>query len=70
VTLIGGVGGVLIGLASALLYIRTVQQEQGMRDDVILPALQPRDIMPIVVTAFGIMRTIAALGTLRERINQ
>ncbi len=66
VMIIGGVLGVLIGVASALLYIRTVQGEQGDREDVILPEVKPTDILPIMITATGLVRTIAGLGTLED----
>jgi uncharacterized membrane protein len=66
VTLIGGFLGLLIGVASAVLYIRTVQGEQGSREDVILPEVRTTDIMPILVTAVGLVRTIAGLGTLND----
>ena len=62
-TLIGGFLGLLIGVASAMLYIRTVQGEQGDREDVTLPEVKTTDILPIVVTAVGLVRTIAGLGT-------
>ena len=64
VTLIGGFLGLLIGIASAMLYIRTVQGEQGDRDDVVLPEVKTKDILPILITAVGLVRTIAGLGTL------
>ncbi len=64
VMLIGGFLGVLIGVASALLYIRTIQSEQGDREDVILPEVKPTDFLPIMITATGLVRTIAGLGTL------
>jgi hypothetical protein len=67
VMIIGGFLGVLIGLASALLYIRTVQGEQGDRDDVILPEMKTKDLLPIMVTGVGLVRTIANLGTLGDR---
>ena len=67
VTLIGGFLGVLIGIASAMLYIRTIQGEQGDREDVILPEVRTTDMMPILVTAVGLVRTIAGLGTLNEK---
>ena len=64
VTLIGGFLGLLIGIASAMLYIRTVQGEQGDRDDVVLPEVKTKDVLPILITAIGLVRTIAGLGTL------
>jgi hypothetical protein len=64
VTLIGGFLGLLIGIASAMLYIRTVQGEQGDRDDVVLPEVKTKDVLPILITAVGLVRTIAGLGTL------
>jgi hypothetical protein len=64
VTLIGGAIGLLLGLASAMLYIFTVQNEQGDSKEVVLPRLQPSDIMPIMITGVGLLRTIAGLGTL------
>ena len=64
VTLIGGFLGLLIGIASAMLYIRTVQGEQGDRDDVVLPEVKTTDLLPILMTAVGLVRTIAGLGTL------
>ncbi len=66
VVLIGGFLGVLIGVASALLYIRTIQSEQGDREDVILPEVKPTDFLPIMITATGLVRTIAGLGTLED----
>ena len=66
-TLIGGFLGLLIGVASAMLYIRTVQGEQGDREDVTLPEVKTTDILPIVVTAVGLIRTIAGLGTLNDK---
>ncbi len=67
VMMVGGFLGLLIGVASALLYIRTVQGEQGNRDDVILPEVKTSDILPIVITATGLVRTIAGLGTAEEK---
>jgi hypothetical protein len=67
VTLIGGAVGLLVGLAAAMLYIFTIQSEQGDRKEVILPRLRPADVMPIVVTGVGLIRTIAVLGTLQEK---
>lgn len=67
VTLIGGFLGVLIGIASAMLYIRTIQGEQGDRENVILPEVKTTDVLPILVTAAGLVRTIASLGTLGDQ---
>jgi uncharacterized membrane protein len=66
VTLIGGFLGLLIGIASAMLYIRTVQGEQGDRDDVVLPEVKTKDVLPILIRAVGLVRTIAGLGTLED----
>jgi hypothetical protein len=65
VTIIGGVLGLLIGLASSMLYIRTVEGEQGDRENVKLPRVSPTDILPIMITVIGLARTIAGLGTLQ-----
>ena len=67
VTLIGGFLGVLIGIASAMLYIRTIQGDQGDRENVILPEVKTTDVLPILVTAAGLVRTIASLGTLGDQ---
>jgi len=64
VTIIGGITGLFIGLASAMLYIRTVQMEQGKSNKVTLPAVRTSDVLPVLVTAIGLVRTIAGLGTL------
>ena len=66
VALTGGVIGLVVGLAAAMLYIFTVQSEQGDRKEVVLPKLRPADVMPIVVTGVGLIRTIAVLGTLGD----
>ena len=66
VALPGGVIGLIVGLAAAMLYIYTVQSEQGDRKEVILPKLRPGDVMPIVITGVGLIRTIAVLGTLGD----
>ncbi|MCL5994838.1 MAG: hypothetical protein M1546_02140 [Chloroflexi bacterium] len=67
VTVIGGFLGLLIGVASAMLYIRTVQGEQGDREEVTLPEVKTKDLLPILVTAVGLVRTIANLGTLNDQ---
>jgi hypothetical protein len=67
VTLVGGFLGLLIGIASAMLYIQTIRDEQGDRDDVVLPEVGTRDLFPIVVTGVGLLRTIANLGTSNEK---
>ena len=67
VILIGGAVGLLVGLASAMLYIFTVQNEQGDEKEIVLPKLAPGDIMPIMITGVGLLRTIAGLGTLGEK---
>lgn len=66
VTIIGGVSGLLIGLAAAMLYIRTVQMEQGSNSRVTLPALNTSDVLPVLITAIGLVRTIAGMGTLQK----
>ena len=66
VMLVGGVMGLLIGVASAFVYIRTITAEQGDNDKVQLPALKPTDVLPIVITAVGLLRTIAGLGSRPE----
>ncbi|HEY3341129.1 MAG TPA: hypothetical protein VGK81_03885 [Anaerolineae bacterium] len=67
VTLIGGVLGLLIGVASAMLYIRTVQGEQGDHEKIQLPNVKTSDVLPILVTVIGLARTIAGLGTLGDK---
>jgi hypothetical protein len=67
VTVIGGVLGLLIGIASAMLYIHTVQGEQGDHEHIKLPALKTTDVLPILVTVVGLARTIAGLGTLGDK---
>ena len=67
VTVIGGFLGLLIGVASAMLYIRTIQGEQGDREDVTLPEVKTKDLLPILVAAVGLVRTIANLGTLSDQ---
>ncbi|MCL4505520.1 MAG: hypothetical protein M1434_02035 [Chloroflexi bacterium] len=66
VTLVGGFLGLLVGVASAFVYIRTIQSEQGDHEKVQLPALKPTDVLPIVITAVGLLRTIAGLGSRPE----
>ncbi len=66
VTLVGGFLGLLVGVASAFVYIRTVQSEQGGQEKVQLPALKPTDVLPIIITAVGLLRTIAGLGSRPE----
>jgi hypothetical protein len=66
VTLIGGVLGLVIGLASSMLYIHTVQSEQGDRENVKLPKVNTSDALPILITIIGLARTIAGLGTLHD----
>lgn len=66
VTIIGGVSGLLIGLASAMLYIRTIEMEQGSHSRVTLPALNASDMIPVLITAIGLVRTIAGMGTLEK----
>ena len=66
VTVVGGVLGLVVGLASAMLYIHTVQNEQGDRDRVTLPRVNTTDAIPILITVIGLARTIAGLGTLRD----
>ncbi len=63
VALAGGLLGLLIGVASAFVYIRTVTAEQGDKKDVALPPVKPTDVLPIVITAVGLLRTIAGLGS-------
>lgn len=66
VTLIGGVLGLFAGVASAMLYIHTVQSEQGKRENVKLPKVNTSDALPILITIIGLARTIAGLGTLHD----
>ena len=66
VAIVGGVMGLLIGLASAMLYIRTIQMEQGKHNKVKLPPVRTSDVLPVLVTAIGLIRTIAELGTLEK----
>jgi hypothetical protein len=66
VTLIGGVLGLLIGIASAMMYIQTVRTQQGDREDVILPPVETRDLLSILVTSVSLLRTIANLGTINQ----
>jgi uncharacterized membrane protein len=66
VTIIGGVSGLLIGLASAMLYIRTVEMEQGNNSKITLPALNTSDVLPVLITAIGLVRTVAGMGTLTK----
>ncbi|HEY3288956.1 MAG TPA: hypothetical protein VGK87_02395 [Anaerolineae bacterium] len=61
--LAGGILGLVIGIASAFVYIRTVTAEQGDKADVALPPVKPTDVLPIVITAVGLLRTIAGLGS-------
>ncbi len=67
VLLVGGFLGVLVGIISGFLYIRTIQSEQGDREDVILPEVTPKDALPILVTAVGLVRTVAGLGTINDQ---
>ncbi|HEY6072296.1 MAG TPA: hypothetical protein VIV15_02625 [Anaerolineales bacterium] len=67
VTLIGGALGLFIGLASAMLYIYTIQAEQSNRKDVTIPPIKPTDVLPIVITGVGLLRTIASLGQLEAQ---
>ena len=59
----GGVIGLLIGVVSAFVYIRTVTVEQGDKRDIELPPVKPTDVLPIIITAVGLLRTIAGLGS-------
>jgi hypothetical protein len=60
---IGGVLGVLIGLASALLYVRTIEQAGGGdAANTKLPAVQTSDGLRIFISVIMLVRSIAGLA--------
>ncbi|MCS7060493.1 MAG: hypothetical protein RMN25_04935 [Anaerolineae bacterium] len=62
VFLVGGVIGLIVGLAAAALYARTIEQSQGGRSNVKLPAVQTGDLLRIAVSVMTLVRTIAGLA--------
>ncbi len=59
---IGGGIGLIVGLAAALLYARTVEQSQAGRASVKLPAVQTGDLLRILISVVTLVRTIAGLA--------
>jgi len=59
---IGGVLGVLAGLAAAVLYVRTIEQSSGSADNPKLPAVQTADGLRIFISAIMLVRSIAGLA--------
>jgi hypothetical protein len=59
---IGGVLGLLVGLAAALLYVRTIEQSNGSADDPKLPAVQTADGLRIFISVIMLVRSIAGLA--------
>ena len=60
--LFGGIGGALVGVGAAYLYVRSVEAEQGGT------ALAPRPVKPtaavsVGLSILGLLRQIASLGT-------
>ncbi len=62
VFVIGGGIGLMVGLAAAALYARTVEQSQAGRREVRLPAVQTGDLLRIVISVITLVRTIAGLA--------
>lgn len=62
VFVVGGAIGLLVGLAAAALYARTVEQAQAGRKQVKLPAVQTGDLLRIVISVITLVRTIAGLA--------
>ncbi len=63
---IGGGIGLMVGLAAAALYARTVEQSQVGRANVKLPAIQTGDLLRIVISVITLVRTIAGLADADE----
>ena len=59
---IGGGLGLVVGIAAAVLYVRTIQQTQGDRPNANLPAVQTGDLLRILVSLITLVRTIAGLA--------
>jgi len=59
---IGGAVGLLVGLAAALLYVRTIDQLQNKPQEAKLPAIQTSDALRILISLVVLVRTIAGLA--------
>ena len=59
---IGGGVGLLIGIAAAVLYSRTIEQTQGDSPTTRLPAIQTGDLLRILISLVSLVRTIAGLA--------
>ena len=62
VFVIGGGVGLVVGLAAAALYTRTVEQAQAGRANISLPAIQTGDLLRILISVVTLVRTIAGLA--------
>ncbi len=62
VFVIGGGVGLIVGLAAAALYARTIEQSQSGRAKVNLPAVQTGDLLRILISLVTLVRTIAGLA--------
>ncbi len=59
---VGGAVGLLVGLAAALLYVRTIDQAQNKPQEAILPAIHTSDALRILISLVMLVRTIAGLA--------
>ncbi|MGQ9815001.1 MAG: hypothetical protein ACUVR3_07610 [Candidatus Roseilinea sp.] len=59
---IGGGIGLIVGLAAAMFYTRTVEQLQADRTNISLPTIQTADLLRILISVVTLVRTIAGLA--------
>jgi hypothetical protein len=62
VMLIGGVIGGLVGVIGARLYMRSAERKAEEEGELVLPAIEPGDVIKMTLSILGILRLIDALG--------
>ena len=62
----GGAIGLLVGLITAWLYVRSADVVEDRRGNVQLPAVQSTDLVRIAVSVVSVMRTIVGLASSKD----
>jgi hypothetical protein len=62
----GGAIGLLVGLITAWLYVRSADVVEDRRGNVQLPAVQSTDLVRIAVSVVSVVRTIVGLASSKD----